>query len=189
MIGAKSSVSYTDATGTTWHNFVGYGDAADYAVIKLTSAANLVFHVTATDAAKFTVWSFTSTTDKKGVVKYTEKSLQATTLKKDKNAAVFEATTKSLSLAAGTYYISMTSTNASKGGAAYYRVELDKERSSNLPAAQDASALFSDFGPEAATDLNSLNAQDSFGRIPEAAASVLADLTDDLAPRSFANLA
>ena len=190
LLDAEDSVAYTDAGGTTWHNFVGYGDTTDYAVIRLSSAASLVFHVSAMDAAKFTIWSLTSTTDKKGNVKYTLKSLQSTTLKKAKGATNCEATTKSLSLAAGSYYISMESTNASKGGAAYYNVTLDTEKSKNLPAVQEASAL-SGFAPEGMAGLSGMNAQDSLGGpLADASASDFADLTEDsLARQVFANLA
>ena len=186
LLDAEGSVAYEDAAGTVWRNFVGYGDTADYAVIKLASAASPVFQVSATDASKFTIWSLTSTTDKKGTVKYTLKSLQSTTLKKAKGAAYYEATTKSLSLAAGSYYISMESTNAAKGGAAYYNVTLDTGKSKDLPAVQDASVL-SGFGLEGIADPSgALTVQDGFGLL----ASGLADLPDsDLAPQVFANLA
>ena len=189
LLDTESTVAYTDAAGTVWHNFVGYGDTTDYAVITLSSAASLVFQVSAMDASKFTIWSFTSTTDKKGAVKHTLKSLQATTLKKAKDAANYEATTKSLSLAAGTYYISMESTNAAKGGAAYYNVTLDTEKSKDLPTVQNASAL-SGFDPDFAVDLSGMNAQDSFGQFADASASDPAGLPgDSLMQTAFANLA
>ena len=190
LLDVEGSVAYTDASGTVWHNFVGYGDTADYAVIKLASAASPVFRISATDASKFTIWSLTSTTDKKGNVKYTLKSLQSTTLKKAKGAAYYEATTKSLSLAAGSYYISMESTNVAKGGAAYYNVTLDTEKSKDLPSVQNASAL-SGFGLESIADPSgALNAQDGFGQLADASASGLADLPDSgLSQQVFANLA
>ena len=115
--------SYEDESGITWSNFVGFGDAADFQKIRLNSNATLSFTLTATDATKFTIWRLDEKEDKKGIV-YTQKSLQATTLKKDKETELFMAETKLLSLDAGVYYVSMESTNASKGGHAYYDVKV-----------------------------------------------------------------
>ena len=187
----EGSVAHEVADGTIWRNFVGYGDDTDYAKITLSAGAELVFHVSATDAAKFAIISFSSET-KNGKTKYTEKALQTTTLKKAKDAKYYEATTKALSLDAGTYYISMTSTNASKGGAAYYRVELDTEHSINLPVAQaqDESALSAFAQGNEADPFGAADAQDSFGAFAAASASGLAGLPDDdLALQAFANLA
>ena len=110
---------------TLWHNFAGFTDAADFAQITLNSDATLSFTLTATDAAKFTIWRLDTGTDKKGNTTYTQKSLQATTLKKDKETGLFKAETKLLSLDAGVYYVSMESTNAAKGGCAYYDVRVN----------------------------------------------------------------
>ncbi|MBR4718495.1 MAG: hypothetical protein IKP09_10600 [Lentisphaeria bacterium] len=125
-----------------WDNFVGFGDAADYAKITLSSDAKLSFALTATDAAKFTVYKLVEKADKKGNISYSMKSLQSTALKKKKtkDAELFTATTKALSMDAGEYYICMQSTNAAKGGAAYYNVELNRDLCSGLPAAAPASA-------------------------------------------------
>ncbi len=117
--------SYEDESGTTWDNFVGFGDAADFQKICLNSNAKLSFALAATDATKFTIWRLDEKEDKKGNIVYTQKSLQATTLKKDKETGLYSADTKLLSLDAGVYYVSMESTNASKGGRAYYNVEVD----------------------------------------------------------------
>jgi len=117
--------SYEDESGTTWSNFVGFGDAADFQKIHLNSNATLSFALTATDATKFTIWRLDEKEDKKGNIVYTQKSIQATTLKKDKETELFMAETKLLSLDAGVYYVSMESTNASKGGHAYYDVKVD----------------------------------------------------------------
>ena len=110
---------------TLWHNFAGFTDAADFAQITLNSDATLSFTLTATDAAKFTIWRLDTGTDKKGNTTYTQKSLQATTLKQAKGATLFTAETKLLSLDAGVYYVSMESTNAAKGGCAYYDVRVN----------------------------------------------------------------
>ncbi|MBR4718483.1 MAG: AIDA repeat-containing protein [Lentisphaeria bacterium] len=119
-----SDTEYYDGE-TLWHNFAGFTDAADFAQITLNSDATLSFTLTATDAAKFTIWRLDTGTDKKGNTTYTQKSLQATTLKKDKETELFMAETKLLSLDAGVYYVSMESTNAAKGGCAYYDVRVN----------------------------------------------------------------
>jgi autotransporter passenger strand-loop-strand repeat protein len=103
-------------------NFVGYGDEADYAKFTLTKAASLSFLLNATGAVKFTIWSLT--TGKNGTKSM--KSLQATSAKKDKSTGDYLATTKDLLLDTGDYYISVESTDAKKGGNAYYNVMLNK---------------------------------------------------------------
>jgi len=105
-----------------WKNFVGYNDEKDYARIKVSKTAKVRFNLEAFDAAKFTIWQLTpgKTEDT-----YNQKSLQATTLKKGKKDETYTAITKEITLTAGTtYYISMESTNAAKGGNAYYNVTL-----------------------------------------------------------------
>jgi len=137
MVDQKYTVYYKDAAGKLWYNFVGNGevdgvkrvDTADYATITLDFGACLSLNLEATDATKFTVWQFTVGEDKKGNPTYTQKSLQSTTLKKAKGATTYTATTKNLMLEAGTYYISMESTNIKKGGAAYYNAKLNTDES------------------------------------------------------------
>ena len=107
-----------------WSNFVGYGDAADFTMFTLDTAASLCFDVQATDAAKFTVHKLESKTDKQGNVTYGVKDLSSTSVK-----AGATATTKAVKLEAGTYYVSMQSTNAAKGGAAYYNVSVNLSKS------------------------------------------------------------
>ena len=118
-----------------YRNFAGYGDAADFAWIELGNDASVSFTVTATDKAKFMIYSFAEGVDKKGGVKYTVKALQTTELKKPKDASEYSATTKSISLQAGVYCIAMQSSNAAKGGCAYYNVELNTAACSGLPDA------------------------------------------------------
>ena len=104
-----------------WKNFVGYSDDTDYAKITLAKGATVSFALESMDAAKFTIWQLVPGKDDT----YTQKSLQTTALKKGKKDETYTATTKTISLAAGTYYVSMESTNASKGGNAYYNVLLN----------------------------------------------------------------
>ena len=124
-----------DGKTVEYNNFVGYGDGADFARIKLKNDATVSFNVTATDKAKFVIYSFTEGVDKKGNVKYTVKALQTTELKKPKTATEYAASTKALSLQSGVYYIAVQSTNAAKGGCAYYNVELNTSDCSGLPDA------------------------------------------------------
>jgi len=111
----------------TWEvlsgEWVGFSDAVDYNKFKIDSAACLRFYLDATDATKFTIWQLNSKTDKNGNITYSLKSLQSTTLKKEGDRSYF-ADTKDLILDAGTYYFSMESTNAKKGGSATYNVSL-----------------------------------------------------------------
>lgn len=110
------------------HNYVGYGDDTDFAKITLATAAKLSFTVSALDASKFTVYTLTSSYDKKGRLVYKVKKLLSATLKKAKGSSEYSAAPKDLLLEAGsTYYISMESANAKKGGAAYYNVTLDSD--------------------------------------------------------------
>ena len=99
-----------------WSDWVGLGDSVDYCRLDLSEApARVSFDVTAGDASKFTVWQLNEKTNKL-------KSVQATTLKLDKQSGDYVATTKSLVLAKGMYYVSMESTNAKKGGSADFTV-------------------------------------------------------------------
>ena len=113
-----------DVSRDGYDNFVGFGDAVDFAKIALDQAASISFSLTAADAAKFVIYSLT---EKKGG-KYSMKALQTTKLKKaTKTATEYTAETKALSLEAGDYFISMESTNAKKGGEAYYNVTLNSD--------------------------------------------------------------
>ncbi len=120
-----------DSPEGDWNNFVGYGDDTDYARIRLSGSAKLSFNLTATDAAKFTIYKLVEGTGKKANT-FTLKSLQSTTLKKVKGTDIYSAGTKVLVLNEGEYFISMQSTNAKKGGSAYYNVELNTVLCSGL---------------------------------------------------------
>ena len=103
------------------------------------SPVKLNFTVSATDASTFTVWSLTIGTDKKGNTTYTQKSKQATTLKKAKGATTYTAQTRNLFLEAGDYYVSVQAANASKCDAVYYNVTAAGPQP--VQSAQDSSAL------------------------------------------------
>ena len=103
--------------------WVGFGDSIDYAGFTLDTSAKVSFMLDATDAAKFTIYQLVR--ESNGT--YSLKSLQSTTLSWDKEYEDYEAKTKALMLEAGTYYISVQSTNASQGGSADYNVYLNDE--------------------------------------------------------------
>jgi hypothetical protein len=88
--------------------WVGFGDAVDYKLLTLNSAATLTLDCTATDAVKFTLFNEAG------------KSVANASLK-DAGAA----STKAALLEAGTYYLQVQSTNAKKGGSADYTVSVN----------------------------------------------------------------
>ena len=138
--------------------WVGYGDAVDYSHFTFDGAATVSFSLEASDATKFTIYKLNSKTDKKGVTTYSLKALQATTLKKAKNADQYTAVTKALKLAEGEfYYFSLTSTNAKKGGNASYTVSLNKTACSGIPEAAASAQVAS---PLAMPDISSVLQQD-----------------------------
>ena len=124
--GAVEKLGSITATGNVIEGKVGKNDEFDYYEFTLDSAAKLRFDLSSDDAAKFMIYRLDSKT-KKGVTTYSLKSLQSTTLKKAKGAAVHTALTKGLLLDAGTYYIGVQSTNAKKGGDADYTISLDAD--------------------------------------------------------------
>ena len=111
-------------------DWVGFGDAVDYAGFSLDTAAKLSFSITADGAAKFTVYQLVQSAG--GT--YSLKALQTTSLSYDREYEDYEATTKSLFLAKGDYYICVQSTDAQQGGGANYWVCLNGEDSTFFTA-------------------------------------------------------
>ena len=136
-----------------WKNFVGHNDDTDYAKIKLSQDLTASFTVEANDAAKFTLYKLV----KKGE-KYSLKAIQSKTLKKQDG--VYAATLSGKLDKDEDYYLCMKSTNAKKGGNAYYNVSYEY-------VSQDKDALL---GPEAEA-----NAWNGAGIEPGAADSGFAD--------------
>ena len=158
---------------TEWKNFVGFGDDTDFARIRIgNNTSQLSFSLTATDAAKFVIYSFTKVSAGGGNYIYSMQALQTTTLKKAKGSDVYTADTKALALAKGEYYIAMQSTNAAKGATAYYNVSVNQAMSGGLPKA----------APSAAAELpDDLFAGQSFDAVADAAAfNADAALFDDM---------
>ncbi len=133
----SGSVDFVDAQGTTWKNFVGCNDEADFAKVHFDAAGTLSFTITATDAAKFAIYV---------IANEKLKTVLSGTLKKGKNG-IYSFSKKKLSVqVAGDYYVSMTSTNAKKGGWAYYNVAIDgftpkDESALTMPEPEPAASL------------------------------------------------
>ena len=181
-VGTKTVKLDGNAIGEAGYaNFVGYGDAADYAKINLTGEGNLYFKLKATGDATFVVYK--KGQDKKG--NDTLITLQTTKLKLGKGADVIDKFTDVLSdLAPGEYFISMTAKNtkANDKGLVYYNVTATLE----LPDA-DALAM-----PE--TDTLGVSDALSFGgydtdTLADVSASALADLDDKSGWQTVAKLA
>ena len=173
LLDADEDISFTVGS-VEYRNFAGYGDAADYAKISISADAKLSFKVTSTDQGKFTVWRVDEKTDKKGNLTYSVKSLQATSLALSKDSAAYTCTTKSLALAAGEYYVSFQSTNAAKGGIAYYNVELNLAGCSGLPAGEEVAEAMPYPGPDAIAAQDDLSLA-GFG--PDALASAVSAIS------------
>ena len=159
----------TTKTGSVGGDWVGYDDLKDYRRFSLEYGTKLSFQVKSTDAAKFTIWKYDEKKDKLVAV-------QSTTLKKDKNATVdddikmsysysYFATTAGVLLGHGTYYYSVESTNAAKGGNADYFITLNQESSefftrgvytddwTDLAEKGAASTLYGDIGEISGTGI------------------------------------
>ena len=92
--------------------WVGYGDAVDYRAVTFGNAGKYTFSINATDAAKLTVWTLRPN----GRLK----ALKKVSVKAGTSGGI-----AGLLLDAGTYYLSVESTTAKKGGSADYDVSLD----------------------------------------------------------------
>ena len=103
----------------TGKNWVGFSDATDYKMIRLENAMNLTLNFTATGKAKLAIWKVS--TGNGG--KITLSSKGTVTVKADKTGTI-----KAKFLDAGEYFVSVTSTDAKKGGDAYYSIAVDNEK-------------------------------------------------------------
>ena len=128
-------------SGTTYHNFVGFGDEKDYGKITLKNNGKLYFTVTATDAAKFSVYKVNEKEGKNGTT-YTAQSLLSGTLKK-KDGVYIYSNAKGLQLLSGvSYYVCVQSTNAKKSEfGAYYNVTIGYEKMDTVKEGKMADAL------------------------------------------------
>ena len=169
-------------TYDSYDNYVGYTDEIDFKKVHLDAESTLEFNIYATDASKFTIWRLDAKKNKLVSLQSTAlKFYQYDAVKTSSSSTYYYAGTKGIKLAEGDYYLSVESTNAAKGGNAYYNVYLDYNSEINGsfdvkdsldgPAAllgmPDASAAFADGGLSLQDDL-------SFGRL---ASDALADVS------------
>ena len=103
-----------------WNFVGGITDEADYAKLELDDSAYLSFNVIGDDAAsdgtaKFTVWQRNGS---KGLKKLTSVTLKSGSYEQTTNGVFLDKS--------GEYYISMESTDAAKGKAVSYKVEVNK---------------------------------------------------------------
>lgn len=178
------SIQFDDGPMTvdSHDNYVGYTDEIDFKKVHLNAESTLKFNIYATDASKFTIWRLDAKKNKLVSLQSTAlKFYQYDAVKSSSSSTYYYAGTKGIKLAEGDYYLSVESTNAAKGGNAYYNVYLDYDSeihtslevkdSLDGPAAlldmPDSGAAFADAG---------LNLQDdsSFGKFTDALADASA---------------
>ena len=166
----------------TLSDWVGYGDAIDYKGFTVGEGTQLVFEVHATGASKFTVYELVPK-KKGGKTTYSLKALQSRTLVED-DAGKFQCATEPITFEkTWTYYFSMESTNAKKGGSAYYDVTV------GILGGSSEAALSM---PE--TDSLGISDALNFGQydmdvLADASSSVLTDLDDKSGWMNIASLA
>ena len=120
-----------DGTGR-WENFVGFGDSDDYVKLSATQPLKLNFTVTSTDNVKLTVYKLTLNKGKwsSSAVKTLTVSLKSAEKNnpgyatRKVNGILLDRIAEGLDDGAG-YYVSVESTNAKKGGKAWYNVSVD----------------------------------------------------------------
>ena len=106
--------------------WVGFGDDVDYRRFTVAEGMKGSFDVYASDAStKFTVYELVSKTNKKGETTESLKKLKSVTIKTfDEEYSCYRGITAACDFREGVeYYYSMESTNAAKGGSAYYHVD------------------------------------------------------------------
>ena len=182
--------------GVEYHNFVGSGDVSDVVRIQANAGMKLSLKVTATDAVSLVVYGL----QKNGTLK----ALKTVKSNKDNIAVLNDFELKAKSAPGGEFFLGVTSTNAKKGSAAYYNVDVVSVSGQDLAplSASVASALAmpesaSDASALAMPETNSLGISDalSFGGYDTdvladaSAASGLADLDDKSAWLNIASLA
>jgi len=135
--GASGEVAYIgsldQASTVLTEDWVGFGDAVDYAGFSIKNDAGLCFTITATDAAEFTIYRLVATPTAENLMIYSLEALQTTVLTKAADALNYSASTQLLQLAAGDYYFGVRSVNAADGASAYYTVSLNAAACTNLP--------------------------------------------------------
>ncbi len=111
--------------GTVFHNFVGQGDASDYAAIVLTVKTQLSLSIDSTDAARFSIGMLGFDRDKND---YCLNSFYSAELLPDPETGGFHLTMPGIMLNADEqYFISMESLNPDAGGSAYYNISVNQD--------------------------------------------------------------
>ena len=116
--------------GTVFHNFVGQGDACDYAAIVLTVKTQLSLSIESTDAARFSIGTYSSYNGSDSGIHYWYgmNSFYSAELLPDPETGGFHLTLPGIMLNAGEkYFISMESLNPDAGGSAYYNITLNQD--------------------------------------------------------------
>ena len=130
----RNVIEATDAPDVEdgWNNFVGFGDSDDYVKLSATQPLKLNFSVTSTDNVKLTVykltlnkgkWSSSAVKTLTVLLKSAEKNNPGYATR-SVNGILLDRIADGLDDGAG-YYVSVQSTNASKGGAAWYNVNVE----------------------------------------------------------------
>ena len=115
----ETVIEHKDDEGTTFTNFIGFGDARDFRKIELKSAAKLSFDLAKTTGGAAKLVVYTVNTSGKMVVASSKLTLSV------KAAATGGALRNQVVLEKGVYYIAVQSTDAKKGKNAYYNVSLN----------------------------------------------------------------
>ena len=181
-IDGGAAVEYTDADGKKYTNFVGTGDDSDVVRINANDGMKVSLKVTATDAVSLVIYGL----QKNGTLKALK-----TVKSKDNVAVLNDFELKAKSAPRGQFYVGVTSTNAKKGSAAYYNVDVVSVSGQNLAplSASETSALAM---PE--TDSLAMTDALSFGGygadvLADASASFLAELDDKTSWQNITSLA
>ena len=160
-----------------YRNFVGTGDISDVAKINATAGSSVTFKVTATDAVNFAVYGL----QENGKLKEL-KSLKLKNSTEEGNTLAYTFKEKD----GITFFIGVTATNAKKGSAAHYNVQV-------LPEASPGSRADGLAMPET-SDALGISDPLSFGQygadvLADASASSLAELDDKSAWLNITTLA
>ena len=163
-------------------NFVGTGDDSDIVRIQANDGMKLSLKVTATDAVSLVVYGL----QKNGTLKALK-----TVKSKNNVAELNDFELKAKSAPGGQFFLGVTSTNAKKGSAAYYNLDVVSVSGQNPPlSSSEASSLSM---PET-SDALAISDALSFGGydadvFADASASSLAELDDKSAWLNIASLA
>ena len=165
-IDGDAAVEYKDAEDHVYTNFVGTGDDSDVVRIQANAGMKISLKVTATDAVSLVVYGL----QKNGTLKALK-----TVKSKNNVASLNDFELKAKSAPGGEFFLGVTSTNAKKGSAAYYKLDVVSV------SGQDTSALSM---PET-SDALSISDALSFGQydtdvLADASASSLAELDNKL---------